>query len=87
MRLPVPALGCPLRTFGALRGTPTETGAFDFTIEARNADEVLSKAYTLDVVSCPVPPQDLVAIIRCVIGLSTASCVKEIDIMAMTDRV
>jgi NAD(P)-dependent dehydrogenase (short-subunit alcohol dehydrogenase family) len=34
-----------------------------------------------------IPPQDLVAIIRCVIGLSNASCVKEIDIMAMTDRV
>jgi NAD(P)-dependent dehydrogenase (short-subunit alcohol dehydrogenase family) len=34
-----------------------------------------------------VPPQDLIAIIRCVIGLSNASCVKEIDVMAMTDRV
>jgi short-subunit dehydrogenase len=33
-----------------------------------------------------IPPQDLIAIIRCVIGLSNASCVKEIDVMAMTDR-
>ena len=34
-----------------------------------------------------IPPQDLIAIIRCVVGLSNASCVKEIDVMAMTDRV
>jgi len=34
-----------------------------------------------------IPPQDLVAIVKCVIGLSNASCVKEIDVMAMTDRV
>jgi short-subunit dehydrogenase len=34
-----------------------------------------------------IPPQDLVALVKCVIGLSNASCVKEIDIMAMTDRV
>jgi short-subunit dehydrogenase len=34
-----------------------------------------------------IPPQDLVAIVRCVVGLSNASCVKEIDVMAMTDRV
>ncbi len=33
-----------------------------------------------------IPPRDLVAIVKCVIGLSNASCVKEIDIMAMTDR-
>ena len=33
-----------------------------------------------------IPPQDLIAIVRCVIGLSNASCVKEIDIMSMTDR-
>jgi len=33
-----------------------------------------------------IPPQDLVAIVKCVIGLSNASCVKEIDVMAMTDR-
>ena len=32
-----------------------------------------------------IPPQDLVALVKCVIGLSNASCVKEIDIMAMTD--
>ena len=34
-----------------------------------------------------IPPRDLVAIVKCVIGLSNASCVKEIDVMAMTDRV
>ena len=34
-----------------------------------------------------IPLQDLIAIIRCLIGLSNASCVKEIDVMAMTDRV
>ncbi|HZF33368.1 MAG TPA: SDR family NAD(P)-dependent oxidoreductase, partial [Candidatus Angelobacter sp.] len=34
-----------------------------------------------------IPPQDLIAIVKCVIGLSNASCVKEIDVMAMTDRV
>jgi NAD(P)-dependent dehydrogenase (short-subunit alcohol dehydrogenase family) len=34
-----------------------------------------------------IPPRDLIAIVKCVIGLSNASCVKEIDIMAMTDRV
>jgi len=34
-----------------------------------------------------IPPQDLVAIVKCVIGLSNASCVKEIDVMAMTDSV
>jgi len=34
-----------------------------------------------------VPPQDLIAIIRCLLSLSNASCVKEIDVMAMTDRV
>jgi short-subunit dehydrogenase len=34
-----------------------------------------------------IPAQDLVALIKCVIGLSNASCVKEIDVMAMTDRV
>ena len=33
-----------------------------------------------------IPPQDLIAIVKCVIGLSNASCVKEIDVMAMTDR-
>jgi len=32
-----------------------------------------------------IPPQDLVALVKCIIGLSNASCVKEIDIMAMTD--
>ena len=32
-----------------------------------------------------IPPQDLVAIVKCVIGLSNATCVKEIDVMAMTD--
>ena len=34
-----------------------------------------------------IPPEDLIAIVKCVIGLSNASCVKEIDVMAMTDRV
>jgi short-subunit dehydrogenase len=34
-----------------------------------------------------IPPQDLIAIVKCVIGLSNASCVKEIDVMAITDRV
>jgi len=34
-----------------------------------------------------IPPRDLIAIVKCVIGLSNASCVKEIDVMAMTDRV
>jgi NAD(P)-dependent dehydrogenase (short-subunit alcohol dehydrogenase family) len=34
-----------------------------------------------------IPPQDLIAIVKCVVGLSNASCVKEIDVMAMTDRV
>src|SRR5262249_19780126 len=34
-----------------------------------------------------IPPQDLVCLVKCVIGLSNASCVKEIDVMAMTDRV
>lgn len=34
-----------------------------------------------------IPPQDLIAIVKCVIGLSNVSCVKEIDVMAMTDRV
>ncbi len=34
-----------------------------------------------------IPPHDLVALVKCVIGLSNASCVKEIDVMAMTDRV
>jgi NAD(P)-dependent dehydrogenase (short-subunit alcohol dehydrogenase family) len=32
-----------------------------------------------------IPPQDLIALVKCVIGLSNASCVKEIDVMAMTD--
>jgi hypothetical protein len=34
-----------------------------------------------------IPPADLVEIVKCVIRLSNASCVKEIDVMAMTDRV
>ncbi len=34
-----------------------------------------------------IPPHDLIAFVKCVIGLSNASCVKEIDVMAMTDRV
>jgi len=34
-----------------------------------------------------IPPQDLIAIVKCVVGLSNASCVKEIDVMAMTDSV
>lgn len=33
-----------------------------------------------------LPVQDLVAIVKCVIGLSPASCVKEIDVPAMADR-
>ncbi|HEY7689333.1 MAG TPA: SDR family oxidoreductase [Dongiaceae bacterium] len=32
-----------------------------------------------------IPPQDLIEIVRCVTRLSNASCVKEIDVMAMTD--
>jgi short-subunit dehydrogenase len=34
-----------------------------------------------------IPPQDLIEIVRCVTRLSNASCVKEIDVMAMTDSV
>jgi NAD(P)-dependent dehydrogenase (short-subunit alcohol dehydrogenase family) len=34
-----------------------------------------------------IPPQDLVALVKCVVALSNASCVKEINVMAMTDRV
>jgi short-subunit dehydrogenase len=34
-----------------------------------------------------IPPQDLIEIVRCVSRLSNASCVKEIDVMAMTDGV
>jgi short-subunit dehydrogenase len=34
-----------------------------------------------------IPPQDLVELVRCVTRLSNASCVKEIDVMAMTDSV
>jgi short-subunit dehydrogenase len=34
-----------------------------------------------------IPPADLVEIVKSVIRLSNASCVKEIDVMAMTDRV
>jgi hypothetical protein len=34
-----------------------------------------------------IPPQDLIEIVRCLIRLSNASCVKEIDVMAMTDPV
>jgi short-subunit dehydrogenase len=34
-----------------------------------------------------IAPSDLVEIVKCVIRLSNASCVKEIDVMAMTDRV
>jgi short-subunit dehydrogenase len=34
-----------------------------------------------------IPPQDLLEIVRCLMRLSNASCVKEIDIMAMTDPV
>jgi short-subunit dehydrogenase len=33
-----------------------------------------------------VPVQDLVALVRCVLALSPASCVKEIDVPAMADR-
>ena len=33
-----------------------------------------------------IPVHDLVAIVRCLIGLSRAACVKEIDVPAMTDR-
>jgi short-subunit dehydrogenase len=32
-----------------------------------------------------IPPQDLIEMVRCVTRLSNSSCVKEIDIMAMTD--
>ena len=34
-----------------------------------------------------IPPQDLIEMVRCVTRLSNCSCVKEIDIMAMTDSV
>lgn len=34
-----------------------------------------------------IPPSDLVALVRCVVNLSRASCVKEIDLAAMQDRV
>jgi short-subunit dehydrogenase len=34
-----------------------------------------------------IPPSDLVEIVKCVTRLSNACCVKEIDVMAMTDRV
>ena len=34
-----------------------------------------------------IPPQDLVALARCIIRLSPDSCVKEIDVMAMTDSI
>jgi short-subunit dehydrogenase len=34
-----------------------------------------------------IPPADLVEIVRCVTRLSNASCVKEIDVVAITDRV
>jgi hypothetical protein len=51
----------PTAQFAALIGTPTEAGAFDFTVEARNAEEAVSKAYTLNVFACPVPAQQLVA--------------------------
>jgi len=34
-----------------------------------------------------IPPQDLIELVRCVTRLSNASCVKEIDVMAMTDNV
>jgi len=34
-----------------------------------------------------IPPQDLIELVRCVTRLSNASCVKEIDVMAMTDSV
>jgi short-subunit dehydrogenase len=34
-----------------------------------------------------IPPQDLLEIVRCLMRLSNASCVKEIDVMAMTDPV
>jgi short-subunit dehydrogenase len=33
-----------------------------------------------------IPVQDLVALVRCVLALSPASCVKEIDVPAMADR-
>jgi short-subunit dehydrogenase len=33
-----------------------------------------------------IPVQDLAAVVRCVMGLSNVSCVKEIDIPAITDR-
>lgn len=34
-----------------------------------------------------IPPSDLVEVVKCIIRLSNASCVKEIDVMAMSDRV
>lgn len=34
-----------------------------------------------------IPPHDLIELMKCVMRLSNDSCVKEIDVMAMTDRV
>lgn len=34
-----------------------------------------------------ISPQDLLSVVKCIVGLSSASCVKEIDIMAMTDGI
>jgi short-subunit dehydrogenase len=34
-----------------------------------------------------IPPQDLIELVKCVTRLSNSSCVKEIDVMAMTDSV
>lgn len=34
-----------------------------------------------------IPPQDLVALVKCIIHLSPDSCVKEVDVMAMTDSI
>lgn len=34
-----------------------------------------------------IPPQDLIELTKCVMRLTNDSCVKEIDVMAMTDRV
>jgi hypothetical protein len=34
-----------------------------------------------------IPPRDLIDLVRCLARLSNSSCVKEIDIMAMSDGI
>lgn len=53
------------------------------TIDVRNGT-VTSAAHEARTM---IPPQDLIELTKCVIRLSNASCVKEIDVVAMSDRV